>query len=97
MADRTAAPPQVTHVVRCARAIGRRVRRANCLVQSLAVFEVLRREHIAVELRIGVAGTGSEEIRAHSWLLFRGAVVLGDDVPLEQFVPLAFFSSDIRR
>ena len=89
-------PAPVLHVSRLVRAIGRRIRPANCLVQSLAAFEVLEREHVPVELRIGVTLDGKQKVIAHAWLLWHGQVIVGDNIPLDDFVPLSFFSTASR-
>jgi hypothetical protein len=53
------------------------VARGTCLSRSLTLLELLRREGVSGELRIGVREPGAT-FEAHAWVEHRG-VVLNDD------------------
>ena len=50
--------------------------RASCLLQSLTLWWLLRRQELASELRIGVR-TEADRLEAHAWVEYRG-VILND-------------------
>jgi Transglutaminase-like superfamily len=91
--DLSQMPESAAEIIRFVRAIGRRVRKVNCLVQGYSAFRLLEQEGVPVELRIGVATPRAGSMSAHAWLLWRGNVVLGGEVALEQFVPIVVFAS----
>ena len=57
----------------------RRVPRASCLTQALALQSLLARAGYPSELRIGVAKDGAA-LEAHAWLESGGRIVIGGDV-----------------
>jgi hypothetical protein len=61
-----------------ARAAGRRVPRATCLVQALSAQLLLARHGYGSELRVGVKRDNGE-FQAHAWVEFRGSIVVGAD------------------
>ena len=70
-------------------AAGRRLLSRNpCLPKALAVLTLFRRAGIDAELRLGVAREGEDPMRAHAWVESEGKVVIGGDVPLEEYTPL---------
>ena len=71
----------------------RRNKRVNCLIQGYAAFTLLKRKQIASYLQIGVARPANGKMKAHAWLLVGGRVVLGDEVELREFTPIACFTS----
>ena len=71
-------------------AAGRRVPRATCLTEALALESMLRREGHQANLRLGVTKTPDGALEAHAWLESGGRIVLGgpqsarfDELPLE--------------
>ena len=75
------------------RALSLRIKRVNCLIQGYAAFTLLKQEHIASCLQIGVAKPRKGKMKAHAWLLVDGRVTLGGDTELDEFTPIACFSS----
>jgi hypothetical protein len=62
--------------------------RGSCLVQSMTVWWLLRRQQIPAELRIGVRKR-RERLEAHAWAEFRG-VILNDDADVaERYAPFS--------
>jgi hypothetical protein len=80
--DTSDANPQIIAARMIARLVGSASRHLfftpNCLVQSLALLEMLRRRGIAGELRVG-ARHESGAFEAHAWVEFAG-IVLNDFV-----------------
>lgn len=69
------------------------LRRVPCLQRSVALHEMLRRQGLAPELRIGVRREGGT-LQAHAWLLFEG-LPLGEPGDIEdRFLPLTRYRSD---
>jgi hypothetical protein len=58
----------------------------NCLVQSLALLEMLRRRGIAAELRVG-ARHESGAFEAHAWVEFAGIVLNDFSAEHRHFTP----------
>jgi hypothetical protein len=70
-------------------AAGRRLLSRNpCLPKALAVLVLFRRHGMEAELRLGVAREGDAPVRAHAWIESEGEVVIGGDVPLDEYTPL---------
>lgn len=83
----------MTDVLRFVTAFGGRIKRVNCLIQGFTAFTLLKQQNIAACLQIGVAKPKNGEIRAHAWLQADGRVVLGGEVELSDFTPIAYFNS----
>jgi hypothetical protein len=80
-----AAPPaeiveQTCRMVRAAAHYG--TRRATCLEQSLALWYLLRKQHVAASLRIGVRKS-ARKFEAHAWVE-HGGVPLNDAEEVHQ-------------
>lgn len=75
--------------------VSRRVPRATCLTQALALQNLLAREGRPAELQIGVAKAADGAFEAHAWLESEGRVVIGGG-DLERFTPLARVVSPVR-
>jgi Transglutaminase-like superfamily len=69
-------------------AASRRVPRATCLTQALALQTLLAREGYESDLHIGVARSGDGGLEAHAWLESDGRIVIGGG-GVERFTPLA--------
>jgi hypothetical protein len=69
-------------------AASRRVPRATCLTQALALQTLFAREGYESDLHIGVARTGEGRLEAHAWLESEGQIVIGGG-GVERFTPLA--------
>jgi hypothetical protein len=70
-------------------AAGRRLLSKNpCLPKALAGLILLRRAGADAELHLGVARGGDSPVRAHAWVVSDGSVVIGGDVPLDDYTPL---------
>jgi hypothetical protein len=81
--DRVAAAPAVgrwpaSEIAWSVRAVGRRVPKASCLVQALAVQLLLARNGYGSELRVGVK-TDDGEFAAHAWVEHQGRIIVGGD------------------
>lgn len=65
----------------------RRVPRATCLVQALALRWMLRRRGISCDLRVGVSRSERGEFEAHAWIECGGELLIGGG-PAARFTPL---------
>ena len=83
----------MTDVLRFVSVFGSRIKRVNCLIQGFTVFTLLRQKNVPARLQIGVAKPKNGEIKAHAWLQADGRVVLGGEVELSEFTPIACFRS----
>lgn len=62
---------------------------ATCLTRALAAQVLLGRHGYACALRLGVTRDPANALKAHAWLEYRGAIILGGDVPgMGNFTPL---------
>lgn len=77
------------------RAASRRVPRASCLTQALALRALMARESLASDLHIGVARDEDGRFEAHAWLEADGRVLIGGG-ELERFTPLARVTLPVR-
>lgn len=73
------------------RAAARRVPRATCLVQALALQRLMARAGLASTLEIGV-NRDAGGFTAHAWLRHEGRVIIGGGV--EGYSPLAAWKSE---
>ncbi len=90
-----AGPPAVDDLSWAVSAASRRVPRATCLTQALALQTLLARQSLASDLHIGVARDGDGRFEAHAWLEAEGRVLIGGG-ELERFTPLARVASPAR-
>ena len=58
-------------------AASRRIPRATCLTQALALQSLLIAEGDEPTLRLGVAKTSAGDLEAHAWLEHEGRIVIG--------------------
>lgn len=65
----------------------------TCLPKALAAQVLLERRGFLTALEIGFARTTRGDIEGHAWLRCGGDVVMGDDLDLTQFTPLASLPS----
>jgi hypothetical protein len=70
------------------RVAARRIPGATCLTQALALQWLLARAGHSARIHVGVATDGARGFEAHAWLESEGEILLGNDQPLERFVPL---------
>jgi len=56
----------------------------TCLVHALAAKNLLARYGIKTELRFGVKKDENEELKAHAWVVHKGAIIIGG-AGVEQF------------
>lgn len=81
LVERAPLPAEPTPAVRtigwAVRAVGRRVPRASCLTQALAVQVLLARRGYSSHLRIGVAREPDGTFAAHAWVEINGGVLVG--------------------
>jgi Transglutaminase-like superfamily len=68
-------------------AAARRIPRASCLTQALALQYLLARAGHHAQVRIGVAKK-APGLESHAWLEFRGEVLVGDSSSLKQYSPI---------
>jgi hypothetical protein len=73
-------------------AASRRIPRATCLTQALALQTLLAQEGYQSNLHIGVAKTPDGQLEAHAWLESGGRIVIGGG-EVERFTPLAALGS----
>lgn len=76
------------------RTTARRVPRASCLTQSLALEALLVQAGHPANLRIGVARKTDGAFEAHAWVESEGRVLIGRLPDLERFAPLPSGSTD---
>lgn len=76
------------------RAAARRVPRASCLTQSLALEALLAQAGHRSTLRIGVARKNDGTFEAHAWVESEGRVLIGRIPNLQRFAPLPPGSTD---
>lgn len=65
----------------------------TCLPQALAAQLLLERRGFLTDLEIGFVKTVLGTIEGHAWLRCDGDVVIGGDLDLSQFTPLASLPS----
>ena len=75
-------------------AASRRVPRATCLTQALALQTLLGREGYESDLHIGVAKAPDGAFEAHAWLASGGRVLIGGGV--DRFTPLVSIGLPLR-
>ncbi len=66
----------------------RRIPRATCLTQAMALHLLCRRRGYQTTLQIGVGRDGSSKFRAHAWVEREGKVIIGNLADLNTFLPL---------
>ena len=71
------------------RVAARRVPRASCLTQSLALETMLTLAGLPAETRIGVARKTDGAFEAHAWVVHQGRVLLGGLPDMDRFTELA--------
>lgn len=70
-------------------AAGRRLLSRNpCLPKALAVLILFRRAGEDAALHLGVAREAGGPVQAHAWIESEGEVVIGGDVPIEDYTRL---------
>jgi transglutaminase superfamily protein len=74
--------PSLERVAWAIGAVSRRVPRATCLTQAIAMQLVLRRYGYASRLCVGVGRDARGAFRAHAWVERDGRVVIGGDESL---------------
>lgn len=75
-------------------AAARRIPRATCLTQALAMQRLLAQAGRRAELRIGVAKDATRGFEAHAWVEWQGNVVLGNNMELHRYAPMLTLRSD---
>ena len=77
------------------RAAARRVPRATCLTQALALEALLADAGLTADVRIGVARARDGSFEAHAWVVRGDDVLIGGRRDLARFAPLPPHSSDL--
>jgi hypothetical protein len=85
---RSESPVDVRRVAWAVRATARRIPRATCLTQALALQRLLAREGRASEIRIGVAKGDVRGFESHAWVQCAGHVILGGEPELDRYCVL---------
>jgi hypothetical protein len=67
------------------RAVGRRIPRATCLSQALALHHLLAREGYASSIHIGVAKEVGAKFEAHAWVEHDGVTLLSSASELAHY------------
>jgi len=75
--DQPGASASIARIAWSVRAAGRRIPRATCLVEALAVQLMLARSGHRSELRIGVLRDPEGKFAAHAWVEAAGKIVVG--------------------
>lgn len=84
--------------VRCAvTTASRYVPRTTCLTRALTALDLLHRQRLPGELRIGVAKGPGGRLEAHAWVEHDGAVVIGDSGDLSRFTALQRIGNGTRK
>jgi hypothetical protein len=78
-------------------AAGRRVPRASCLVQALALNRLMADAGRSSELHIGVARGHAQGLDAHAWVEHRNHVILGDNGELGRYSRILTMGASIVR
>lgn len=87
--DRSVDAAYIAHLSGMIEFVSRRVLRATCLTQALALQAMLARRGTETSLRLGVARDDRGRFRAHAWLEQNGVVLIGGEEALAGgFVPL---------
>jgi hypothetical protein len=81
-AQRTVAPAAFAWAVR---ATARRVPRASCLTQALALESWLAEHGVDTAVRVGVARRSDGSFEAHAWVEHEGRVLIGGVPDLDRF------------
>ena len=72
----------------------RRIPRASCLTQALALQYLLARAGKSAQLHIGVAKIASGGFESHAWVGRRGEILLGDNGELDRYSPMLTLSTE---
>jgi hypothetical protein len=87
--DRSLDAAQVARLSGMIEFVSRRIPRATCLTQALALQTMLARRGTETSLRLGVARDDRGRFRAHAWLEQNGAVLIGgEEATAGGYVPL---------
>ncbi|MCW5960595.1 MAG: lasso peptide biosynthesis B2 protein [Pyrinomonadaceae bacterium] len=81
-------PDEIAAIVRWVRIAGKRIPRASCLTQAIAVLILFRLRRRFADLKFGVAKTGPADLEAHAWLEVNGKVILGKVPGHGRYFPL---------
>jgi len=79
--------PSAARIAQFVETVSRFIPNANCLTQALAAEALLQRHGHHPRLRIGVAKSVTDGLRAHAWVECFGTVVIGGDA-VEGLTPL---------
>ena len=82
---RLAADHEPADLAWAVRAAARRVPKAACLTQALALESLLADAGIRAEVRIGVARRADGSFEAHAWLEHDGRILIGGVPDMERF------------
>jgi hypothetical protein len=69
-------------------AVAAHIPRATCLIRALAADAMLRRRHVASEVRLGVRTAGARRIEAHAWVESNGQAIGAVDPGQAEFKAL---------
>jgi hypothetical protein len=72
-------------------ASARRIPKATCLTQALALQALLAQAGRHGDLHIGVAHDTSRVFEAHAWVEYEGEILIGDNGELARYAPIASF------
>lgn len=78
------------------RAAARRVPKASCLTQAVALESLLADAGIRAELLIGVARRADGSFEAHAWVEHDGRILIGGVPGMERFAVMPSGSSTLR-
>jgi hypothetical protein len=81
------APERVAHIVGLAQSLGHPLVRPGCLTRGVALFWILRRRGVDVDLVFGIGGP-EDEYQGHCWLTRNGELYLEKQAFGDRFVEL---------
>ncbi len=70
--------------------------RVKCLARALTTQMVASRLGYGLDLHIGVTKASHGQLEAHAWVVYQGAVVIGDLPDIHRFVPLWSVSGEFK-
>lgn len=76
------------------RVVARRIPRASCLTQALALQWLLARAGCSARIHIGVAKHAARGFEAHAWLESGGEILIGGEESLDRFAQILKLPAD---
>jgi Transglutaminase-like superfamily len=78
-------------------ASARRIPRASCLTQALALQSLLAKTGRSGQVRVGVSKDAERGFEAHAWLEHQGEILVGNNGELDRFSPILTLPNAVER